>query len=103
MSPIIIYTHENNPLYRIVPVVHHKDDDLCQSEEEVSQSRDALVSVVHPREVHHVQTVHPVLKVVHEWNGRPILLSSAGGNLNRQTIMYVARNTEFNSALVNKI
>ncbi len=87
----------------LLPVVHHKDDDLCQSDEEVSQSRDALVSVVHPGEVHHVQTVHPVLKVVHEWNGRPILLRSARGNLNRETIISKENTIIIIIIIINKI
>ena len=63
------------------PVIHHKDHNLCDSDQEVSEIRDCVVFIVHSGEVHHVQTLHVVVKVVQEWDRGAAGLSSANRDL----------------------
>ena len=65
----------------ISPVVHHKDHNLCDSDKEVSEVRDCVVFIVHSREVHHVQTLNVLVKVVQEWDRGAAGLSSANRDL----------------------
>ncbi len=48
------------------PVVHHEDDHLCEGQEELTQVRDSVISVIHTREVNHVHSINHPLKIVQE-------------------------------------
>ncbi len=49
-----------------IPVVHYEDDHLCEGQEELTQVRDSVISVIHTREVDHVHSIDHTLKIVQE-------------------------------------
>ena len=69
-------THEHT-----IPIVHYKYHNLCDSDQEVSDVRNCVVFFVHSGEVHHVQTLHVLIKVVQEWDCGAAGLSSANWDL----------------------
>ncbi len=68
-------------LLTTLPVVNHKDDNLCNGEEEVCEVRNAVVLIVHPRKVHHIQSLHMLIQVVHEWHCGTLGLRGSHCNL----------------------
>ncbi len=65
----------------MVPVVHDKDDNLCEGKQKVSEVRDGLVPVVNARKVDDVQSLNIVPQVVEERNCRTFELSRTHGDL----------------------
>ncbi len=65
----------------MVPVVHDKDDNLCEGKQKVSKVRDGLVPVVNTRKVDDVQSLNIVPQVVEERNCCTLELSRAHGDL----------------------
>ena len=64
-----------------IPVVHNKEYDLSDSNEEVCQVSNSIVLIVHSREVHHIQSLHTPVQVVQEWHCGATLLSGTNWNL----------------------
>ena len=64
------------------PVIHHKDHNLCDSDQEVSEVRDSVIFIVHSGKIYHIQTLHVLIKVVQEWDRGAAGLGSANWNLN---------------------
>ena len=63
------------------PVIHDKDHNLCDSDQEVSEVMDCVIFIVHSGEVHHVQTLHVLVKVAQEWDRGAAGLGSANRDL----------------------
>ena len=64
-----------------VPIVHYKYNDLCKREQQISQIRNSLVSVIHTRKVYHIQSLDFIFHVVNKWNSSAISFSSPRENL----------------------
>lgn len=63
------------------PVIHHQDNKLCQCEEQLGQSWDALIPVIHSWEVDHTETPHHIIQVVHEGDSGTLYLQCSSKNL----------------------
>ena len=68
-----------------IPVINHKDDDLSQSQEELTEVRDSVISVVHSREVYDIHSINDTLQVVQEGNCGPLHSCGPNWNLERNS------------------
>ena len=68
-----------------IPVINHKDDDLSQSQEELTEVRDGVISVIHSREVYDIHSINDTLQVVQEGNSGPLHSCGPNWNLERNS------------------
>ncbi len=83
------------------PVVHYEDDHLCEGQEELTQVRDSVISVIHTREVDHVHSINHPLKIVQERDCGTLDSCGTYRDLQeKQIMMYVYKQINFQCYII---